>query len=208
MFLFDLIVPRHCAFCACPLMADETCICTGCFGDLPWNAAPLAGDPGVLEVRIAMLRYEFPVDVAIKALKFRRKLFYAPAFAQVLLEGRKLLPDDLDAVLPVPLHWRRETRRGFNQAMELAKPIAKALGLPLLKGVRRRKSTLYQSGLRAEARRQNLRGAFSVRKRLRCRHVLIIDDVTTTGTTLQQLASTLRQSGVPKVSALTVAEAQ
>tara|TARA_R110002096_G_scaffold29497_12_gene88763 strand:- start:5135 stop:5602 length:468 start_codon:yes stop_codon:yes gene_type:complete len=155
-----------------------------------------------------MLRYEFPVDAAVKALKFRRKLYYAPAFVRVLLESRELLPDDLDAVLPVPLHWRREARRGFNQALELAKPVAKALDLPLLKTVRRRKATLYQSGLRADARRRNLQDAFDVRKNLCCRHVLIIDDVTTTGATLLQLAKTLQRSGVEKVSALTLAEAQ
>lgn len=208
MFLLDLIVPHHCAFCGSPTQPADAAICTGCYRDLPWRLAPAASDPGSFSTRIAMLRYEFPVDAAVKALKFRRKLYYAPAFVRVLLDGRQLLPDDLDGVLPVPLHWRREARRGFNQAMELARPVAKALDLNLVRAVRRRKATQYQSGLGAAERQRNLKNAFAVRKRIDCKHILIIDDVTTTGATLSQLAHILQQSGVDKVSALTLAEAQ
>lgn len=154
-----------------------------------------------------MLHYSFPVDVAIKALKFNRKLFYAPAFSEVLCQAALMLPDDIDAVLPVPLHWRRKAYRGFNQATEIAKPVAKRLGVALLHGVHRRKATPFQSGLTAKDRAQNLKHAFRVQKTLTCRHVLIVDDVITTGATLGAVAKTLLANGVRRVSALTVARA-
>lgn len=154
-----------------------------------------------------MLQYTFPVDAAIKALKFNRKLYYAPALAQVLCSARELLPVGIDAVLPVPLHWRRKTLRGFNQALELAQPVARMLNVPLVRGVYRKQATPFQSGLGAVERARNLRHAFSVRRPLVHEHILIVDDVITTGATTQQLARTLVSNGVRKVSVLVVAGA-
>lgn len=154
------------------------------------------------------LEYDFPVDAAIKAMKFRRKLFYVPAFAEVLCSMRAELPADIDAVVPVPLHWRRKASRGFNQASALAKPVAKMLGVPLLRCVERRKATPFQSGLDAKQRANNMRSAFRIKKQPSCKHALLIDDVTTTGTTLIELAQCLRASGVADLSALTLARAK
>ena len=208
MFLLDFLAPRSCAFCGVPATSGERSICVNCFADLPWcNPAP-SPKPGVFESSVAMLRYEFPVDIAIKALKFKRQLFYAPAFAEVLCAGRKHLPKDIDSVLPVPLHWSRKMKRGFNQASELAKPVADDLDLELVRRVRRCKATPFQSGLGAAERRRNLKQAFVVRSRMTTRHVLIVDDVVTTGATLTELGKVLLRNGVQKVSALTVARAR
>ena len=152
-----------------------------------------------------MLNYSFPVDAAIKALKFGRKLYYAPAFSEVLCTAGPLLPADVDAILPVPLHWRRKARRGFNQATEIAKPLASLLGLPLLRGVRRCKATPKQSGLDAKARTRNLQHAFRLTRTHRHSHVLIVDDVRTTGATARAVARVLLENGVREVSLLTLA---
>ena len=154
-----------------------------------------------------MLRYEFPVDVAIKALKFQRKLYYLPAFAEVLAAAVPALPGDIDAVLAVPLHWRRKTLRGFNQAVELAKPVAGSLGVPVVRSVRRRRATRFQSGLDVAARRRNLRRAFVAPAKVRYRHVLIVDDIVTTGATARALACVLLAAGAAKVSVLSLARA-
>ena len=154
-----------------------------------------------------MLEYSFPIDAAIKALKFGRKLHYGPALAETLFAGLHLLPANLDAVLPVPLHWRRKTYRGFNQAMEIAAPVARRLNLPLVHNVVRRKATPYQSGLNARDRASNLAGAFRVQGLLPYRHILIIDDVLTTGATSEMLARVVRRAGVDAVSMLAVAAA-
>ena len=161
--------------------------------------------PGIFTSSIALLDYAFPVDAAIKALKFDHKLFYAAAFAELLLACRKRLPDDIDALLPVPLHWWRKTRRGFNQSVEIAKPLATALGLPIDRCVRRCRSTASQTGLDARQRVANLRGAFVVRDAIVRQHYLLVDDVLTTGATTEAIAKVLLSAGAPAVSRVTVA---
>ena len=202
-----MLAPGSCVFCGTPAAAGERSICSGCFADMPWCEPAAAPLPGIFACSVAMLRYTFPVDAAIKAMKFSRRLHYLPAFAEILQAARPLLPADIDAVLPVPLHWRRKTRRGFNQAGELAKPVAAMLGVPVVRGVRRVRATRYQSGLDAGARAANLRAAFAIRGKLRCGHPLLVDDIVTTGSTLNHLAKLLLRNGVDRVSSLTVARA-
>ena len=199
------VMPVRCVFCGTRTLDIEGFVCVGCHADLPWNDASTTRSGPLVERVIVPLRYEFPIDAAIKALKFRRKLFYAPAFAQLLRGFSDELPDDVDAVLPVPLHWRRKWWRGFNQALEIARPIANHLGLPLAHVARRHRATPPQSGLSAAGREKNLRRAFTVRRRVNYQHVLVIDDVVTTGATLTHLASELRENGIEKVSAMAVA---
>ena len=200
----DAVMPLRCVFCGVRTHEPERHICVGCDADLPRIATlPLASSP--FEMEVAQLAYEFPVDAAIKALKFRRKLYYAPAFAELLCEACALLPNDIDAVIPVPLHWRRRWFRGFNQAHEIGRPVARHLDLPLVSGVVRRRATLSQSGLNAHERARNLRKAFDIRKPILHGHVLIIDDVITTGSTVRQLCYALRAAGADKASVLAVA---
>ncbi len=205
--MMNLIAPWSCVFCGFRTAGAERAICRGCLGDLPWNEPVLSPTPGPFQCLAAMLRYEFPVDAAIRLLKFSRRLYYAPAFAEILNKALPLLPQDIDGVLPVPLHWRRQALRGFNQAHEIAKPLARSMGVELVKGVSRKRATPYQSGLRAIERAKNLRRAFVVNKPLDRRHVLIVDDVVTTGATGQRVASVLRRAGVPRVSFLALAVA-
>lgn len=207
MWILDFLAPPSCVFCGAPGEDDARKICPACHADLPWHTPAVAPTPGIFTVSITLLHYSFPVDVAIKALKFNRQLFYAPAFAELLLAASPLLPVDVDAVVPVPLHWRRKMLRGFNQADEIAGPLAGMLGVPLVRGVRRHKATAMQSGLDAAERAANVRNAFSATRHLVVSHALIVDDVITTGATVQQLARALLANGVTKVSALAVAKA-
>jgi ComF family protein len=223
----DELMPRLCVFCGVECAPDEDHICAGCERDLPWLGAhcPRCAEPlpeaplpaqgcGACQVSpppftivTAPLRYAFPVDAAIRALKFRRRLDYVPAFASILQARFGALPPGIDALLPVPLHWRRQLRRGFNQAAELCAPLAAATGLPTLAGIERVRSTPYQSGLEAVRRRQSLRGAFAVRQPVTSRHVLIIDDVMTTGTTCRELAHAVIGAGALEVSVMALARA-
>lgn len=196
----DRLWPIRCAFCG---WESSSPVCSPCRNDLPWLAPafdlqPLAG-------AWAPLAYAFPVDAAIKRLKFQRRLSYVPAFAALLQETVGLLPDSIDALLPMPLHWRRQALRGFNQAAELAVAVRAATGLPVVTNVLRRRHTPYQSGLTAAQRQRNLRAAFRARGPVRARHILIVDDVITTGATCRQLATLLFDAGVPAVSALAMA---
>ena len=197
--------PVSCAFCGCRQPCGPP-VCRGCFADLPWASARNLEIAPLTSV-IAPLEYAFPIDAAIKAIKFKRRLFYAPAFGHLLEQCFAELPDNVDALIPVPLHWRRHAMRGFNQAAEIARPIHAATGLPLVANVTRFRRTPYQSGLTAAQRKRNLKSAFAVRGTVDYRHVLIIDDVITTGETCRQLARVLLDAGAKEVSALVIAQA-
>lgn len=203
----DFLAPRHCVFCGVDCEGIEGNLCIGCLEDLPWCEPPVSPVPGKLDSVVSVLNYEFPVDVAIKAFKFQRKLYYASAFSEILLLARSIIPSDIDAVLPVPLHWWRKARRGYNQADEISGLLAKSLAVPRIRNVRRRRATPFQSGLDAAERARNLRRAFRVKGSLPYQHILIVDDVVTTGATLESIAVVLKRSGVERVSALCLARA-
>lgn len=211
----------------CDLDAGRGRICERCRDILPWNdphceccgqpvpsrqPAGVSCDacqlvrPPYAKAR-APLEYGFPVDAIIKAVKFRRQLSFVPALSGILLQTLEKEFPDVDALLPVPLHRMRHLRRGFNQSMELARPLHRATGLPLVVQAKRTRATMPQTGLDAAERKRNLRGAFSVSGCLKCRHPLIVDDVITTGETCSQLAIALLKSGASEVSVLAVAHA-
>ena len=114
-----------------------------------------------------------------------------------------------ECIIPVPLHPQRLRVRGFNQALELARIIAKQLNIPLNYSLcQRDKSTPFQSGLSAKQRKQNLKNAFIVTKPHAYKHVAIFDDVVTTGTTVNELAKQLKNSGVETIEVWAIARTQ
>ena len=163
----------------------------------------------------ALFSYEFPVDRLITRTKFSGKTAYAKVLGHLLAEKIKntyTKPELPEAIIPVPLSKQRLQQRGFNQATLIARPIAKNLGIPLLVNhCERIIHTDEQSSLNANKRRHNVRNAFSIRKpfinkqKSSLRHVAIVDDVMTTGATLEALAKTLLKSGVEQVDFWVVA---
>ena len=108
--------------------------------------------------------------------------------------------------MPVPLHPIRLKDRGFNQALELAKPIARHFNIPLdIKSCKRIKATATQSTLDKKVRKKNMRGAFELVRPLDCKYLVLIDDVVTTGTTVNELAKTLKANGVQRVDVWAIA---
>ena len=211
--VLDTLFAPRCLLCgqAEPRVAAVAPVCRGCMADLPWLSAQGAsglrvGCPGRV---LSALTYEYPVDRLIAAAKFGRQAPVARGLGQLLALRMPALPEPPDAVVPVPLHWRREASRGFNQAEEMARAVCDARGWPLRTDLCRRiRATPEQSGLGAGPRRDNLRGAFALRNARaagRCRHVLLIDDVLTTGATVSALTEVFQVAGVPEVSVWTVA---
>jgi len=200
-------------------------LCAGCERDLPWNdeacplcALPVPGRGGAAcgrclarpppwEAAFSLLRYDYPADSAIKSLKYGARLAVGRVLGELMAE--RLAGRALPAVIvPVPLHPARECERGFNQATELARPLAAALGLMLDVGLCRRvRATPSQSALDRRTRARNLRDAFVLRRALDGAEVAIVDDVVTTGATAAALTHTLRRTGARRVEIWSAARA-
>ena len=219
----DFICPQICVLCG--LERPGSCICELCRRLLPRNALACKRCAEPLDIALAdgvfcancqlhtppyefaraPFVYAFPLDCALKSMKFKRQLHYVPAFAEFLLEEINSMAERVDALLPVPLHHWRHARRGFNQAIELCRPLRRATGLPMELNVRRTRATKSQSGLSASERRRNLKDAFAICGTLKCRRPLIVDDVMTTGETCRRLAELLLNNGAEQVGVLVVA---
>jgi ComF family protein len=224
--LLDFLFPPRCLLCG--LQAGPEGICDYCRGDLPWNRSacracglPIPATAGRAcgpclrrappwDSAIAALRYEFPVREMIRKFKFNRHLASGRVLSCLLASciGQRLETRP-ELLIPVPLHGLRLLRRGFNQAYEIARHLGKALDVPLSAAdLRRTRRTRSQSGLDADARRGNLRNAFCWRGRsLTGMHVVLIDDVMTTGATLHECTRVLRRSGAKRIDAWVVARA-
>jgi len=163
--------------------------------------------PPPWEAAFSLLRYDYPADSAIKSLKYGARLAVGRVLGELMAE--RLAGRALPAVIvPVPLHPVRERERGFNQATELARPLAAALGLMLDAGLCRRvRATPSQSALDRRTRARNLRGAFVLRRALDADEIAIVDDVVTTGATAAALTHTLRRAGARRVEIWSAARA-
>jgi ComF family protein len=187
-----------CLACALPLPQPGTC------GDCLRREAALArrGRTAALSTVHAAFAYAAPLDRLLPRFKFHRDLAAGALLSQLMAEAVASLPRP-DAVIPVPLHRSRLRRRGYDQALELARPLARSLDLPLRDGLLRRvRRTAPQSELNALARRRNLKNAFAVKPDTPLpAHVVLIDDVMTTGATLHAAADALKRAGVHRIDA-------
>ncbi len=150
--------------------------------------------------------YEGPLRQLIHLFKYAKVESLAVPLSRLLARG---LPLDqrFDAVIAMPMHWRKRRERGFNQAELLARPVAKRYALKLSTNLRRKRYTESQAGLTEAARRENLKDSFRVRRpeQIAGKRVLLIDDVFTTGATLRMAAGVLKAAGAAHVSGLTLA---
>jgi ComF family protein len=147
--------------------------------------------------------YAFPADVLVQGLKFRSELAIAPFLADELraeIGAAGGIVGRADLIVPVPLHSMRLRERGYNQAMEIARRVGARLGVPVAAEICERvRDTPAQLGLPWKERRANVRGAFSCRHALEGKSIAVIDDVMTTGATLNEVAATLKQFGATRV---------
>lgn len=191
-------LPAVCPTCALP--SPSGAVCGACIAH-----------PPPFERTHAVWRYTFPLDRLVLALKFHARLSIAPFLAGRLAarfrESRTGNAPDL-VVLPMPLHRKRLAERGFNQSVEIARPLARLLGCRLqVGGVTRTRSTVSQTELDLRDRRRNVRGAFRCDIDLAGLRVAVVDDVMTTGATLDELARVLKRAGAAEVVNLVVARA-
>lgn len=215
------LLPPRCLLCNAP-GADGRDLCVDCTSGLPWLqgacpscALPLPASsaaaglpcgqclrhaPPLQQVRAAFL-YRAPLDRLLPRLKFHASLACARLLGECMAASASHWPRP-QALIAIPLHPSRLRQRGYDQALELARPLAQRLRLPLRDELLRRvRATSAQSRLDAPARRRNLRAAFRAGGRDLPRHVALVDDVMTTGATLHAAADALQRAGVQRVDA-------
>jgi ComF family protein len=227
--LYRWLINHHSAAGSCFLCrAEPGPICPGCFKDLPRNdqACPACAMPDtggllcadclnepapVLDQVVAPYRYDYPINRIIQAFKFNDRTgvasIIADTFKAMFDNGLIELPD---MILPIPLHRDRLRTRGYNQAGLLAQAVAERLPTPLDRhGLVRSRHTLPQPGLNKMQRRRNVKRAFEFQGDWcgRCRYVVVLDDVMTTGATLREAARELKRAGVERVGAWVCARA-
>jgi len=186
-----------CAACRAELPRLQGALCPRCA--LPSPGAALCGrclaDTPEYDATVAPLAYDFPADALVHALKFRGELSLA-SFLGKLLAERIPQRETIDLVIPVPLSAARLRGRGYNQALEIARHLPGKLDFSSC--VRERDAT-PQTELPWAERRRNVRGAFACRRSLEGARVAVVDDVMTTGATLDEVARTLKRAGAARV---------
>lgn len=219
------LLPQNCILCgaAIPEAADDLPVCPACADSLPRLGAvrcPVCALPTLggetcgaclrktpaFDSTLAPFIYAFPLDRLVQALKYRHRLALTGWLGQELAEELAHHGAAADLLIPMPLHPRRLTERGFNQALELARPLSRLTGIPLdWKAVERNLDAPPQASLPWKARRKNIRGAFLCLGDMTGLNVLVVDDVMTTGATLEELARSLKARGAARVTNLVVA---
>ena len=195
-----------CHECAAQLMPND-CACPGC-GWPGQNAVCRLcrqRQPG-FDLAQAAFVYQFPLDKLVQAFKYRQRLALVEYFARRLLCLPVVAEGGYDVIVPMPLHKARLRQRGFNQAVLLARSVARQQCKPLLlDGVLRLRNTPRQEGLSRRLRRANMRHVFQCTVRLDGQSVLVVDDVMTSGASAEALARALKMAGAAQVKIVVLA---
>lgn len=224
-----LFYPLHCAECVTPIEAGS--LCDACLADLHWIAPPRCetcshpfdgamdeefvcvncrGRAFHFDCAVAPLRSQGTLRDLIHRLKYGRETWLVPPLVDFLEKGladERLRGRYFDAVVGVPLHRRRRRERLFNQSEVLGRELAKRRGWEYLNALDRLRYTTTQTHFDRTHRMQNLRNAFRLRQNAQVsgKHLLLVDDILTTGSTLDECARTLLEAGAQSICALTVA---
>lgn len=224
----DLLIPRTCIVCGRKLLSAERHICLGCMAEMPltyfWKQShnPMSDrfneviqknlseltvwEPYAYATALFTYHAEAPFKRIPYNIKYKGDIRAGEYFGKML--GSRLMKEELwknaDIVIPIPLHWTRKFRRGYNQAEAIASGLASAMGIPVRTDILvRRKRTRTQTKLDIEGKAKNVAGAFTVNEKALAfnglKHMIIVDDVFTTGSTLMACFTALRTVFPPDV---------
>ena len=216
---FTSLLKQSCLLCAAK-NGDELGLCTGCYEDLPWHNAPQCpqcglssnglvcgsclSEPPDFDAPISLFTYDFPLDAMMQRYKYGSMLNLGYIFGEIL--SKKVQLTDIDLIIPMPMHPTRLKERGFNQSLEIAKVITKNHTEKLNNAlVQRQRYTPPQASLPLKERVKNIKGVFATSADLTGKRIAIVDDVMTTGASLNELAKTLKKAGAVRVECWVVA---
>lgn len=204
-----LLFPPKCVFCSRILTEDEQHICTSCAEELRKQKPPSKRSGAFFDAAYSFLTYSGTVRRAIHRYKYYGKIHYANYFASLMAirYGReeKTLPDIITAV---PSHRRKAAKRGFDHSFLLAQKVGERLGIEPSRLLKKLEATPAMYGLKAEQRRANIRGSIGFMgdaEQIKGKHILLIDDIFTTGSTAAECARVLKTFGAKRVTVLVAA---
>ncbi len=220
--LLHLVYPNVCLTCQSLLQPDETYICNNCQNSFDAFLLPNESTEVMLASLYKLSPNQTVIDDALSLYRFYKKgklqslihaIKYDGLSKLALEQGRRLGEAVLrekphskfDCIVPMPLHKLRRIERGYNQSERLAKGISEVIDVPVKELVARIRYTSTQTGFTLEGRKRNIKDAFECAVLLNGEHVLLIDDVFTTGSTLMECAKTLKQNGAGKITIATLA---
>lgn len=220
------LLPAVCPLCG-GAVSPEHDLCADCEGSLPtltdccarcaapFHRADVADqicgrcqqDPPAYTAVHAPFHYLTPVDRLIVGAKYAGRLDWAALLGRQLLRHVEARQLSFDVIVPVPLHRSRLRERGYNQSLELARPMMRRFRIPLVHAIRRVRATPAQTSLSGEERIKNVRGAFAVQREVNGLSIAVVDDVVTSGATADAVARCLLRAGAKRVEILAVARA-
>ena len=219
--LLDFVYPPYCVLCGGQVKQDNGCICGACDSDIPRleKFRIPAGEMDVPDAAcfkfghiISVFEYKDLLPHLVHLFKYRQSTVLVNYFGEQLCRGLSCLDDiDYDGIIPVPLHPVRKRERGYNQSGLLAGYVSRRVRVKLInQALKRGRYTDPQAKQTREARIQNLRGAFRVAAPgyIRDRKILLVDDVVTTGSTVNECARVLMQAGAVSVDVLSLARVE
>ena len=233
--LIRILYPANCVLCQIPLVLDETYLCASCtqrieplkaptclkcarplppYGNHRSLCSPCRSERPYYDRGFALVPYQESVKTIFHQIKFQKKLWLLKIFSKWLREFCSAYETrNYEMIVPIPLDATRERQRGFNQALVIAKMLERSNSKTfpqVSKLLKKKKKTPPQSQLRRQERLNNLEGAFSVKKRglVRGKQILLVDDIFTTGSTINECAKILKADGAERVDFFTIARSQ
>lgn len=208
--ILELVYPPTCGFCG---KLSKEYICNKCYLKIKkYRIKDNCPSKNVYFQEIySIFKYEEDIrDILIK-YKFQNKSYIYKTFSQIILKDEKIygILKKYDIIIPVPVHKKRKNERGYNQTELIAREIAKGLNIKMEKDVLIKSiNTKAQSSLSKEERRDNIKGAFKAQnlQKIKDKNILVIDDIYTTGSTINECGRILKSTGAKSIGALTIAK--
>lgn len=218
--LLDFLLPRICSHCNSKLSLEEECLCSRCFDELEFARQKYIQEE--FDKKFSQFNYvndfyslflfqkESPIQSVLHSYKYQNRFLIGNFIGRILsaYAEEKIESWEIDFIIPIPLHKVKKFERGFNQAQKIAATISNELNIPISKKtLNRNKFTKTQTKLKKHERIENLQSAFNVKnsKLIADKNILLIDDVITTGSTINECAKVLKEKRANKIFALSVA---